>query len=240
MARKDSKGKEFSLIIPVHNGGPVIEKSIREYYKIFSEKFENFEIIAVCNDCWDNSEQVCKHLEEDTSLPVRTICIPYRGKGYALATGFNVAKYGHMGFMDADNPFDIEKIAKLPDFLEECDVAIVSKYLKGQLKLQDSFVRRMLSLGGFVVSRTLFGLNVRDTQAGAKFFKRKVWEDINKNGKFTCTGFDFDVEFLYRARKHGFKIAEIYTPFRYEKFSTFRLKYLPGMLKRLIKMRLLK
>jgi len=230
----------FSLIIPVHNGAPVIEKSLIEYNNLFSKKFSKFEMIAVCNDCWDNSVQICKNLEQ--RLPVKTIVIPKRGKGYALITGFNNAQYNWIGFLDADNPFDLQKISKLVDLLEENNVVIASKYHKGKLRGREFFLRRMLSLGGFIVSRTLFDLDVRDTQAGAKFFRKNVWDTIthNKTKKFTCTGFDFDVEFLYKVKKAKFRIADLYIPFNESQFSTFRLKYLPGMLKRLIKLRFLK
>ena len=53
-----------------------------------------------------------------------------------------------------------------------------------------------------------------------------------------CVGFDFDIELLYKSKKHNFTIAEFYTPLvKYEKFSTVRLRYLAGMVYRLIKLR---
>ena len=230
----------FSLIVPVHNGAPFIEKCLKEYNNLFSKKFKKFEIVAVCNDCWDNSVEICKSLTKQ--FPLKVIVIPKRGKGHALITGFDNAEYNWMGFMDADNPFDLEKISQLVDLLKENNVVIASKYLRGKARARTSFLRRLLSLGGFTVSRTIFGLTVRDTQAGAKFFRKNVWETITKNNqkKFTCTGFDFDIEFLYQVTKSKFRIAELYIPFKYEKFSTFRLKYIPGMIKRLLKMRFFK
>lgn len=228
--------KSLSLIIPNHNGGRVIEPSVREYYNVFAPKFKDFEIIVVCNGCTDNSVEICKRLERQ--FPLRTIEIPQRGKGYALIRGFNEAVFEIFGFLDADNPFDLEKINEMIEHLRENHVVIASKYTKGNARLQDSQLRRIISLGGGAVSRILFGLKVADTQAGAKFFRREVWERINRN--FVCKGFDFDIEFLYKAKKSKAKIKEIYTPFRYEQFSTVRLKYLPGMLKRLFKLRFLK
>ena len=98
-------------------------------------------------------------------------------------------------------------------------------------------MRRLVSLGGGIFSKFFFRLNFKDTQAGAKFFKRKVWERIDRN--FICLGFDFDIEFLYKTYKAKFKILEYYTPLsKYEKFTTVRLKYLPGMVFRLLKLRL--
>jgi len=227
----------LSLVIPNHNGGGVLEKSVREYSRMFSEKFENFEIIVVCNDCFDDSVEICKRLSKE--FPLRFIEIPQRGKGYALIEGFNLAKFDFLGFLDADNPFEFDKMKQMPDFLSEYHVVIASKYAKGEVRIQDSQFRRLISLGGGVIARFLFNLKLSDTQAGAKFFRREVWERIDRN--FTCKGFDFDIELLYKAQKKNAKIKEVHTPLtRYEQFSTFKLKYLPGMLKRLFVFRFLK
>ncbi len=228
--------KGLSIIVPSHNSSKAIEDSVKRYYAEFHEKFRNFEIIVVCNDCWDNTAEICKNLAK--TLPVEVIEIPQRGKGYALITGFNKARFDYIGFLDADNPFNLNEVHKMISRLDKYDVVIASKYLRGMAKQQDSLQRRVLSLGGSFVSKVLFGLNFRDTQAGAKFLRKQAWEKIR--GKFTCTGFDFDIEFLYKVTKNKFKILEVYIPFKKENFSTVRLKYLPGIVKRLLKLRFLR
>lgn len=229
----------LSLIIPAHNSGRVIENSLYRYYEAFSKKFKNFEIIVICNDCIDNTANICKNLEK--KLPVKTIEIPQRGKGYALIRGFNEARFDIMGFLDSDNPFDLNKICVMINKLDKVHVAIVSKYLRGNKKKQESLSRRLISLTGNAVSKFFFNLPFADTQAGAKFFRKEVWEKINKSKKgFICNGFDWDIEFLYRVRKNNFRILEMYISVTYGKFSTFRLKYLPGILKRLLKLRFLR
>lgn len=226
--------KCLSLIIPNHNGARVIEESIKKYNQMFAKKFKNFEIIVVCNDCTDNSVQICNKLTK--KFPLRVIEISQRGKGYALVRGFNEASFDYIGFLDADNPFDLEKVSQMVEYLKAYDLVIATKYLKGQARIQDFFLRRLVSLAGGIFSKLFFGLNFRDTQAGAKFFKKEVWEKIDKN--FICLGFDFDIEFLYKSRKAKFKILEYYAPLsKHEEFSTVRIKYLLGMVFRLLKLR---
>ena len=232
--------KSLSLVIPAHNAENIIENSVIEYNKIFSD-FEEFEIIIVCNACSDRTFEVSKKLAE--KYPILILNIPHRGKGNALRRGFNKAKYENMGFLDSDNPFSLEKIKQMVNSLNEYDITIATKYLKGSLKnkrgVKDSQIRRIIALGGQFFVRFLFGLKFRDTQAGAKFFRKNVWEKIGKD--IICVGFDFDIEFLYRSKKQKFSIAEFYTPLiKYEKFSTVRIKYLIGMVYRLIKLRFLK
>jgi glycosyltransferase involved in cell wall biosynthesis len=227
----------FSLVIPNHNGAKVIESSVREYYNVFSKKFKNFEMIVVCNGCTDNSIEICNNLAK--KFPLKVIEIPQRGKGHALIKGFNEAKFNLVGFLDADNPFDLDVISKMVDRLTEYDAVIATKYLRGKAKFQDSFLRRIISLSGSIFSRFVFGLKFKDTQAGAKFFRKELWEKIDRN--FISTGFDFDIEFLYKVHKVRAKILESYVPLRkYEKFSTVRLKYLPEMVYRLFKLRFFK
>ena len=239
--KKSLSKKSLSLIIPAHNAVHTIERSVIEYNNIFFNKMENFEIIIVCNACTDNTEEVANQLAEKFQITV--LNIPHRGKGNALIRGFKLAKFDLMGFLDVDNPFSLDKILEMVNSLENYDLAIATKYLRGSLKIkkgvQDSQIRRLVALGGQIFSRFFFGLKFRDTQAGAKFFRKEVWNSIGKN--FICVGFDFDIELLYKSKKKGFKIAEFYTPLiKYEKFSTVRLKYLAGMVYRLIKLRLLK
>lgn len=224
----------LSLVIPNHNGEKVIEKSIREYNSLFAPKFEKFKMIAVCNGCTDNSVDICEKLARD--FPLKVIDIPEKGKGHALIRGFNEAKFDSIGFLDVDNPFDLIKISNMVDFLGEYDAVIGSKYTKGNARIQDSMKRRLVSLGGGMFSRFFFDLKFSDTQAGAKFLQKKIWETINH--KFLCTGFDFDIELLHKLNKGKFKILEYPLPFaKFEQFSTVRLKYLPGMVSRLLKLR---
>jgi len=227
----------LSLIIPVHNGEKVIGKSIREYYNAFSSKFSNFEIIVVCNACSDKSAKICHSLQKQ--FPIKVIEMCQIGKGRALVNGFNNSKYGYIGFLDGDNPFDLKKILKMLDYLDKYDAVIAAKYLRGKAKRQDSYLRRLISLGGSIFSRIIFGLNFRDTQAGAKFLKKSVWQSIDR--KFICTGFDFDIELLYKLKKSKFRIVEVYVPIaKKEEFSTVRLKCLPSIAGRLIKLKFLK
>ena len=227
----------LSLIIPNHNGAKVIADSIKAYHQAFAKKFKNFEIIVACNGCTDNSVEICSTLTKKFNLKV--IEIPQKGKGYALVKGFNEASFDYVGFLDADNPFDLNEVSQMLEHLKECDIIIATKYLKGQARVQGSLLRRLVSLGGGIFSKFFFGLDFRDTQAGAKFFKKEVWENIDRN--FICLGFDFDIEFLYKTNKARFKILESYISLsKHEKFSTVSLKYLPGMIFRLLKLKFLK
>jgi glycosyltransferase involved in cell wall biosynthesis len=228
--------ESLSLIIPAHNAERFIGKSIAEYFKVFSQHFKKLEFIIVCNACRDKTIEVCNSLKSKYSLKI--INVLERGKGNALVKGFNQAENSIIGFLDADNPFELEETLKMINLLNENDIVIGTKFKKGSMKYQTSISRRFFSIAGAFVSRILFGLYLSDTQAGVKFMKRIVWDKLEKN--FICTGFEFDIELLYRIHKKRFKIKEYFLIPKESDYSTVKLRILPGMLKRLFILRFLR
>jgi len=225
----------LSLIIPAHNAGKFIESSLIEYYRYFSKFYKKFEIIVVCNACSDDTYKISLGLKNRfPSLVV--LNIPKRGKGNAVVVGLDMAKYDIIGFLDADNPYNLLEIIKMIALLEKSDMVIVTKF-KRALKYQTSLTRRFFSIAGALFFRFLFGMSFKDTQAGGKFMKKKLWRSIKR--PFICEGFEFDMELLYKASKLNFEIIEFYINPNYSDFSTVKMRILPGMVYRLFKMRIL-
>lgn len=226
----------LSLVVPVHNGESFIQESLQKYHKVFSQKFNPFEIIVVCNACRDNTEDRCKEI--NSQIPLNILNVPARGKGHALIEGFSQANYNIVGFLDADNPFDLSEVLKMISSLNNFDMVIATKFKEGRLKYQTSSLRRVFSAGSSVVARSLFDLKFSDTQAGAKFMRKELWDKIDK--RFLCHGFEFDMELLYRAQKERARIKEYFLLPKESDFSTVKMRILPGILWRLFKLRLLK
>jgi dolichol-phosphate mannosyltransferase len=111
--------------------------------------------------------------------------------------------------MDCDfshNPDD------LPRLLNACengaDVAVGSRYCKGGKVKNWPVGRILMSYFASVYVRAILWINIRDTTAGFKCYKRKVLETINlDNIKFM--GYAFQIEMKYAAIKKGFKIVEV-------------------------------
>ena len=228
--------RSLSLIIPAHNAERSIEKSVLEYFNAFSKYFKKLEFIIVCNACKDRTFEICNSLK--SKYPLKIINVPERGKGNALVKGFNQAENSIIGFLDADNPFELDEVLKMINLLEDADVVIGTKFRHGNLKYQTSVSRRFFSITGAFISRVLFNLYLSDTQAGAKFMKKIVWDSLEKN--FICTGFEFDMELLYRIRQKKFRIKEYFLIPKESDYSTVKMRILPGMLKRLFILRFLR
>jgi len=230
--------KSVSLVIPAHNSAGIIESSLKEYSKFLSF-FGKYEIIVVCNASTDNTAELSRKFAKKNKK-IKVIEIPERGKGNAVIVGFKKAKCDIIGFMDADNVFYLPSVKRLIELViqDKCDAAIASKWRGTNFfKVKEPISRKMLAIGWNLLSLFLFGLKFEDTQAGCKFLKRKAFLAIQKKRNFICKGFDFDVELLFRLKRAGFRIKEEYVNIiKIEKFSTFRLRYVPGMFWRLLRL----
>jgi len=111
--------------------------------------------------------------------------------------------------MDADAPFKIETIRDGLDqlFLGKCDCLIFSKWEGCTFwRMKQNFFRKCLSRFFNLLVRNLFNLDFKDTQGGAKFIKKDVFEKIRHD--FICGGFVFDVELLLKLVQKGMVVKE--------------------------------
>lgn len=214
---------KVSIIIPAHNEEKTIKSSVSKLTKYFS----NAEVIVVCNGCSDMTYERCSELKSEN---LKIMDFKDRiGKGGAVLKGMAVAKGDIVGFVDADGSFSPNDVEKIIDNLNNCDCSIASKWKGKKLsEVNSDFKRKIGSRGWNLMSRMFLGLDVRDTQAGLKFFKRDVMRKILET-TFICKGFDFDVELLYKIKKNGFTIEETHTPIRRGKKSTFKMSNSPKM-----------
>ncbi|MFH0831818.1 MAG: glycosyltransferase [archaeon] len=230
-----NKLKGISLVIPAHNSSAVIKRSIQKYSKFLSGISARYELIIVCNACSDDTEQISR-AEAKKNKHARILAISERGKGFAVLAGFKAAKYPVIGFMDADCVFNLNSVRNMMKYLEEYDCVIASKWQgRSIFSIPEPLTRKILAVGWKALGIFFFHIRFHDTQAGCKFLSRKAFNSIDKN--FICTGFDFDVELLYKLKKQGMKIKEVYVPLaKIYPFSTFRLKFVPGMFWRMLKL----
>lgn len=228
------KNREISIVIPVYNE----EKRVGNVLENYCNSSSNYEIVVVCNGCTDNSLNIVKELKKKY-LQITILNFKKRlGKGGAIFEGFNLAKGEIVGFIDADNSIEPEEIKKLLTYLKgDFDVAIGSRWLeKSKILVKQTLERRIASrIFNFLV-RKIFNLEFKDTQCGAKFFRRDVIESVLNEIK--SKGYEFDVELLWRLKSKNYRIIEVPINWKHTKDSRFSLWYAPAMLISLLKIRL--
>ena len=196
----------LSLIVPAYKQEKTIIEDIRALDEILSSFTKNYEIIIVVDGFVDKTYENLKEIKKE-NLEV----IGYeanRGKGYAIKLGVERAKGDVIGFIDAGmdlNPSEISLMLKMMEW-NKADIVIGSKLHPDSI-INYPTSRKILSWGYRTLIKILFRLNVKDTQVGLKFFKKKVAKDVFP--RIVVKAFAFDIEVLAVARMLGYdKIIE--------------------------------
>lgn len=145
-----------------------------------------------------------------------------RGKGYSVRRGFSEARGDRLVFVDADLSLPIDGLAPMMTrFDAGADVVIGSRMVAGASELGTPPALR-LKMGrvfnGVVQLVALPGLT--DTQCGFKGFTAAAAQTIF--AAQTIDRFGFDVEVLFLARKHGYRVDEIPVICTYHSGSSVR------------------
>jgi len=220
-----------SIVVPVYNE----ELRIRQTLLNLVIDFPGQEIITVC-DGQDNSRNIIRDLS--LKYPnIKILSFQHRlGKGGALVKGFKAAQGQEIGFVDADESVNAEDFKKMFIELNNADGVIASRRLKESKILERQPLKRRFASKAFnVFVRTIMGLPFSDTQCGAKVFKRDAIIDIVDEIK--TTGFEIDVELLWRLKRKGYTVIEYPITWKHSGGSKFKLSYSMGMLISLLRMR---
>lgn len=198
------------VIIPTYNEKENIENIIRA---VFSQPIV-FHILIIEDGSPDGTAGIVRNLQ--TEFPDKLFMVERKGKlglGTAYIAGFKWAlehKYDYIFEMDADfshNPND------LPRLYDACanmgaDVAIGSRYVSGVNVVNWPIGRVLMSYFASKYVRFVLGVNIADTTAGFKCYRRQVLETIELD-KIRFKGYAFQVEMKFTAFKCGFKLQEV-------------------------------
>jgi glycosyltransferase involved in cell wall biosynthesis len=202
-----TNSSSFSIIVPAYNEQDGIRESVSEIYKVFSKLGHPFEIIIVNDGSTDDTAGAIAALSAEF-VNVQTVTLQKNyGKGYAIREGAAQAGGDYVVFMDADLDIHPRQMDRILELLKRkgCDVAIGSKRHPESV-IDYPLSRRIISNIYFWITSLFFGLNVRDTQAGLKIYKKAVLKAILP--RLVVKKFAFDLEMLAAAHRLGFGIRE--------------------------------
>lgn len=219
---------DVSIVIPAYNETERLGGPLGQVLAFLGSTGINGEVIVVDDGSSDDTAAVAEKAFEGVSTDMARV-VSYgknRGKGFAVKTGLLEARADIALFSDADLSTPIEEMSKLVDPIRSgnVDVAFGSRALDRTLIGTHQPWRR--EQGGKVMNliiRTLSGLPFSDTQCGFKAFNMVKFRPLLD--VMTIDRFGFDVEFLFVAKHHKLKLAEI--PVRWNdvagsKVSVFR------------------
>ncbi len=199
---------QASLIIPAYNEEERLPHTLTDYEEAMRSRFDDdFEIVVVANGCIDNTVGVAT--EAATVSPqIRVVDIKEPvGKGGAVLEGFRQACGDRVLFADADGATAPESLLDLVDRLDRYDVVIGSRRMNTSVITQrQPLLRRIFGWGFAQTARFFFGMHFKDTQCGAKGFRRDAARRLAQ--VVSETRWTFDLDLLLSALKLGLEVYE--------------------------------
>jgi dolichol-phosphate mannosyltransferase len=195
------------IIIPTYNEAQNAEKIITEVL----QQSEMVQVLIVDDNSPDGTAAIVKKMME-TNPRIHILERERKlGLGTAYVAGFKYAIKNEFDFvfeMDADFSHNPKEIPIMLGKMNECDVLIGSRYIKGVNVVNWPMKRLILSYSANIYTRIITGMPVHDATAGFKCYKRKVLESINLDG-LKSNGYAFQIETNFLAWKKGFKLLEM-------------------------------
>jgi dolichol-phosphate mannosyltransferase len=198
------------VIIPTYNEIENIEAIIRA---VFSQE-KRFHVLVVDDNSPDKTADKVKALQQEFSKQLFLLeRQEKKGLGSAYISGFKWSlekSYPYIFEMDADfshNPDDLIKLYNACA-LDETDISVGSRYVKGITVVNWPMSRILLSYGASRYVRWITRMKVKDSTAGFVCYRRAVLEAIELD-KIKFVGYAFQIEMKFKAYKKGFKIIEI-------------------------------
>jgi dolichyl-phosphate beta-glucosyltransferase len=211
----------LSIIIPAHNEQKRLPSTLEQIFHFLEKQPFTAEVIVVENGSSDRTYEVARDFaKRHASL---SVIQSEKGKGAAVQRGMLTARGEYRFMCDADLSMPVDEIVKfLPPTLPDFDIAIASREARGAVRFNEPSYRHWGGRGINFLIQTLILPGLNDTQCGFKCFQAEVAEDLFK--RQTLDGWSFDIELLYIARRHGYRIVEI--PIHWYHFSDSKVSAL--------------
>ena len=177
----------------------------------------------------DNSPDGTGDMAEKLALTDRQVHVLHRtqkgGLGAAYLAGFDWALgrgYDVLVEMDADGSHDPAELPDLLAALENADLVIGSRWVRGGTVRNWPRSREILSRGGNTYARIMLGLSVHDATGGYRAYRaatlRKIGlEDVKSQG------YCFQIDLTLRTVRAGLSVAEVPITFTERALGTSKM-----------------
>ncbi|MBR1870490.1 MAG: glycosyltransferase [Kiritimatiellae bacterium] len=203
----------LSIVMPCYKlagraGRNVLE--VRDYMRTLGVPFE---VVPVDDGSGDGTAEELRAVAGDGVKPV--LLAQNGGKGNALREGVAASRGSYILLLDGDLDLAPEMLPRFFEAMEKnrADIVVGSKRHPESV-VDYPWHRRVASAVYFAFVRMLAGVEVSDTQAGMKLFRRSVLE--RTLAKMLVKKYAFDLELLAIACEDGAKIAEAPVELRFK------------------------
>lgn len=201
MNREKLENKLLSIIVPAFRQEGTIAGDLKSITSVLDKINRDYEVIVVVDGRVDKTYENAKKAKVKN-----TKVYSYKknyGKGYALRYGMAKSRGEIVGFIDAGadiNPLGLQMLLNHFEWYD-ADIIVGSKWHPVS-KIKYPLWRKIISKGYGIYVKVLFGLRIKDTQLGMKFFKRQVLEKVLP--RLLVKKYAIDIEMLAVADRLGF------------------------------------
>ena len=196
------------VIVPTYNERENIEQLTEAVLAVS----DTFDLLIVDDNSPDGTGEIVDRLV--AQRPDR-ISVLHRsekeGIGPAYLAGFRRAldqDVPAIVTMDADFSHDPADLPRLLGALANADIALGSRYTAGGGTAGWPLHRRLISRWGGIYAQWVLGVHVRDLTSGFKAYRGEVVELLVREG-VRSDGYGFQIETVYRALRHRFRVVEV-------------------------------
>jgi dolichol-phosphate mannosyltransferase len=169
------------------------------------------EVLVVDDSSPDGTGEVAARLAAESER-VHLLRRPVKeGLGAAYLAGFDWAlgrAYPLVIEMDADLSHDPQHLPEFLALVEDNDLVVGSRYMRGVTVVNWPMGRLILSWLANWYARVVTGVPLHDLTSGFKCYRRDVLEHL-RLGEIHSNGYAFQIETVFRAWRAGYKVVEM-------------------------------
>jgi dolichyl-phosphate beta-glucosyltransferase len=197
---------DISVVIPAYNEAERLGSTLEQAVDYLSRRNLSYEILVVDDGSRDRTVQVAEAFADRGVQVIRHE--RNRGKGAAIKTGVLASRGAEVLLSDADASTPIEELERLQRKLPEAPVVLGSRAVAGaDIRQHQPFYRELMGKTFNLIIRLVGVRGLNDTQCGFKLLKGEVAREIG--AELAIDGFAYDVELVWLARRHGYKVVEV-------------------------------
>ena len=216
---------QLSIVIPAYNEAKRISRTLETLRKYLEGANWTAEVIVVNDGSSDETAAIVESYRDQWNALRLIENGRNQGKGFSVRNGALGAQGDVILFTDADLSAPITEAPKLIDPIANgvCDVTFGSRAVdRSLIGVHQSPFRETSGRIFNLFVQGLIGLRFKDTQCGFKAFRRSAAGPVFE--RQTITGFGFDPEILYIAKKRGLRLREI--PVRWDHAEGTKVRFL--------------
>ncbi len=215
---------KITLVIPTYNEAENLPKILQALFRL---PLDDLHVLVVDDNSRDGTGEIAEELKK--KYPGKLDVMHRAGKlglGTAYIQAFTQLLQSDsdaIGQMDADFSHEPEKVVELARALENCDMALGSRYVPGGSLDKDwPAWRKWLSSFGNLYARSILRLPVRDLTGGFRLWQRATLAAMPLE-RVRSNGYIFQVEMAYIADRLGFRFKEVPIYFAERKFGQSKM-----------------